>query len=295
MTRFWHWWVARSEREMDSRILAFLRISVPLVVIIDLLRLAWLGLVPFIFRTYDEGGLSRFQDEALFIESLSPQWAGPVAWLVALVFMGVIASGRWMRSAIVIGALAYAQLGHLYPPGDRGIDRILRTVLLILFFSQANRRWSMDPRPALSRIPAWPVDLIRWMLVLVYLGAGVSKLMQQPRWLATSGTPVLYRILCDPMAARVDAVWAASFFGLWRVLGWVTVLFEISAFLAFTRWARYWALVGLGMHIGILLTMKLGIFGLGMLILYPVFFVPWVIQFLDRHGEKPSQPSMGEG
>ena len=33
---------------------------------------------------------------------------------------------------IVFGALAYAQLGHLYPPGDRAIDRILRTALLIL-------------------------------------------------------------------------------------------------------------------------------------------------------------------
>ena len=40
-------------------------------------------------------------------------------------------TGVAARPALLIGVLAYAQAGHLYAPGDRGIDRILRTVLLI--------------------------------------------------------------------------------------------------------------------------------------------------------------------
>ena len=54
-----------------------------------------------------------------------------VALVLTLTCMGLITIGRWMRPAIIVGVLAYAQLGHLFPPGDRAIDRIVRCGLLI--------------------------------------------------------------------------------------------------------------------------------------------------------------------
>ena len=52
------------------------------------------------------------------------------------------------------------------PPGDRGIDRMLRTVLLFLLFSESHKRWSFAPGAPAEQVGAWPLNLLRWMWVL---------------------------------------------------------------------------------------------------------------------------------
>ena len=47
------------------------------------------------------------------------------------------------------------------------------------------------------------------------------------------------------------------------------------------RW-RWWAIFGALLHVGLALTMELGMFPFGMLALYPVLFGPWTCQALDR-------------
>jgi len=183
----------------------------------------------------------------------------------------------------MVGVLVFwAQLGHLYPPGDRAIDRILRTAILFLLFSASHRRWSLNRAPPLKRSPGWPLQLLRWLLVLVYLSAGISKLMQQPHWLGVQGVPVLYRILCDPLSAQIDPLVAQSYFGVFRVLGWATIAVELSAVLLFTRWACWWSAAAVFMHLGVAWSMKLGMFSWGMIILYlPLFHEQW-LPWLDR-------------
>jgi hypothetical protein len=252
------------------------------MVVLDLLRLVQLDLMLVLFRPFEAGGLSTFTDPSAFIHNWSPLWAGPVACGITIVCMILISAGRWMRPAIVLGCFAYAQLGHIYPPGDRAIDRILRCALLLLLFSKADQRWSWNAKPRLERIPAWPADAIKWLLVMIYMAAGISKLAQQPHWLGIDGMPVLYRIMTDPLASNLDpAAWAWAY-PLFRFGGWMTIFMEVGAFLILTRWCHWWAIGGAFMHLGIAFTMTLGMFSWGMLALYPILLAPLLLKLLDR-------------
>lgn len=288
MSRLWAWWMARVERTEDARILASVRVAASLAVVLDLLRVWQLGLVPVLFRTYADGGLSSNQDTAYLVDRfLGSDVAGPLLFWTSLVCFALVALGVLSRPATVVGVLAYAQLGHLYTPGDRAIDRVLRNVLLLLLFSDAHRRFALGGGPRLEQIRSWPTDLVKTLMVCVYMSAGITKVMQQPGWLGLHGTPVLYRVMTDPMAAHVDAVAAQGWFWPLRLLGWGTILMECTGFLIYTPLAPLWAVPGALMHLGIASTMELGMFSWGMLSLYPVLVGPWLLPRLDRLRGRP--------
>lgn len=280
----WRRWVTWCGRQEDVRPLAWVRVLVPLTILLDQLNVAQLGLLPWFYVPFDAGGLSDTQDDYYVLDALGPAdqvglwaWAGMMACLVA-VMLGVA-----VRPAILIGVLLYAQLGHLHPGGDRGIDRILRTVMLVLLVSGVPTvaPWKRGP-PVLGN--AWASSFLRFLLVVVYLSAGIGKLGQQPRWLALDGLPVLFRVMCDPMAAHLDAKTMLDWQLPLRIGGWGTIALELSAPLLFTRFGPWWALVGMGMHVGIFLTMDLGMFSWGMLAIYPVVFAPWIGRWLSGRG-----------
>ena len=278
--KIWNRWASHLNEEMDPTSLALVRIGLPLVVIVDLARLIQLDLVRHVFVPYAAGGLSKIQDPHWVLHHVLGDAAAPVALVLTLASMGLITIGRWMRPAIIVGVLAYAQLGHLFPPGDRAIDRIVRCGLLILLFSQADKAlaWS---RTRTHPIPAWPAHLMRFLLVLVYLSAGLSKLIQQPGWLSLTADPPLLRILVDPMAGELDPIFWSQFPWLFRLGGYVTIAFELASPLLLTRHAPKLAIVGLMMHLGILFTMTLGMFSWGMIAFYPLFLAPWAVRRRD--------------
>ena len=287
--RAWTALVRFLHRPVDSRPLALVRIFVCLALVLDLLRVAQLGLVGTYYVPAELGGLSTFRDDAFVLDDLlGPYWdpatSGPLLFWVSLVLLLFPLAGVGGWPMVLVAVLVYAQLGHLYPPGDRGVDRILRTVLLVLAFSGADRRFSLSRRPRLDTLAAWPSDLLRFFLVLVYLAAGLGKLMQTWNWLAASGPAVLYRIMGDPLASDVPATALKPAMGLLRVGGWGTIVLELSAPLILTPICRYWAIFGALMHLGIAATMVLGMFSWGMLALYPVLFAPWTCKVLDRIG-----------
>ena len=278
----WRRWVAYTGRQDDPLPLALVRIFAPLMIVVDLLEVGRLGLITAYWRTAEAGGLSRFSGEFSFIDDLSPQWGGPVAWLVSVISFSLVSLGVAARPAIVVGLLAYSQLGHLYPPGDRAVDRLLRTVLLVLLFSSAHRRLSLWQRlrgiPAAIRIAAWPAALIRYILVLMYMGAGLHKIGSAPGWIDPSRPNPLYRILTDPLGGKLDPVTFQSWHQVAYAFSLGTIMMECSAFLLLTRYAPRWAVLGVAMHLGIAATMHLGMFSWGMLSLYPLLFAPWIIQ-----------------
>lgn len=282
----WRWWLRRCERLVDARVLALVRVLLCLCVLLDLLRIAQLGLVDDFYRLYEHGGINAHPDSTLRIVD----WLGPDAGIAA--YWGCVglfalgALGLATRPALLAAVLLYAQVGHLYNPGDRGIDRIVRTVLLILVFSQAHRRLALwlRLRPGGRRdwIPAWPMDLVRWLMVMVYLSAGIAKLMQRPDWLGWSKNPVAYRIMTDPMAAWFDPELAHRAWPLWVAAAWATILVELSSPLILTRWARWWSLAALPMHAGIAFFMDLGMFSYAMVSLHLLLLYPWLLPLLDR-------------
>ena len=286
MSALWSRWVAWCAEEGDPLPLALVRVMMPLVMVWDLLEAGRLGLVTLLWRRGAMGGISRIASERSFVDDLSPEWGGPVTWGIAVISLSSVSLGVATRPMMVIGLLAYAQLGHLFPPGDRAIDRLMRTVLLVLIFSRAHERLSLGrwlrglapPR----RIPIWPERFLRFLLVLVYLGAASAKLGARTSWFALEGTPVLYRILTNPRSATLDPVFWVDHPWIFRFLGIGTVLIEVLAVLILTRWRAVWAIPGAAMHLGIAVTMRLGIFSWGMLSLYPLLWGDWIVRRLQR-------------
>ncbi|MBA3820044.1 MAG: hypothetical protein H0X17_14210, partial [Deltaproteobacteria bacterium] len=119
----------------DAAALALVRIAVGVVLFSDLTAIARLELVDVLF-TPAPGGYAVAADRL----GLS----GPTWWLVATLAAGAIATGTLTRLACLAFVVASAQLGHLAPAGDRGIDMILRVVVGILALSQCHARWSVD-------------------------------------------------------------------------------------------------------------------------------------------------------
>jgi hypothetical protein len=161
---------------------------------------------------------------------------------------------------------------------------MVRTVFLILIFSGSHRALTIRSTKSSEVIPAWPGQLIVFLLVLMYMSAGLHKLGANMQWLAASGDVPVYRIVTDPMAGRLDSATAVDWLWFWRVLGWFTIIFEVGALLLLTRIGRFWAIMGLSMHLGLALTMHLGMFSYAMMAFYPVILGPWTCRALDWVG-----------
>lgn len=293
--RLWNRWVAWCARDEDARPLAAVRILVPLCVVVDLMQTWWLDLVDVLFASYKHGGIAGYQGGEFVLGAYWGAAGGPLAWWLTLVSMALVSAGVAVRPALVVGIFAYAQLGHSSPDADRGIDTIIRTVLLLLLFSNAHRRWSLGnliwTNQAADRIRAWPADLIKLLLMLIYFSAGFGKVLRTVNWTAWSGQPVLYNIMVDPMAAKLDPVFWESYWPLFRVGGWVTIAFELTPFLIFTRFCPYWAIPAALMHIGIASTMYLGMFSYAMLSMYPLLFAVWWLPWIDRFKDSRAPPA----
>jgi hypothetical protein len=272
MITLWSRWVERCFRPVDARVLASLRIGIGTVIVFDMLRTWAQGLVPWLYRL-DGEGIAR-PDAYYLLEPLGPD--GPVvAFYVALGAYALVALGAFTRPAILVGVLAGAQLGQVGHVSEQGVDHILRTTLLILWFAPCDVRWAVGPSKRRDLVPAWPLDLIAFLLVLVYMDSGFAKLFRDwSAWTNLASLPGTLRILADPLSGVVDPTWAYERQWLFRALDTLTLLFECAAFLLLTRVRAAWAVMGVAMHIGLALTMKLGQFPYAMLVYYPVFFVP---------------------
>jgi hypothetical protein len=64
--------------------------------------------------------------------------------------------------------------------------------------------------------------------------------------------------------------------------GGAALVLKLTAVGLITPWAGYWAVLGCALHVGLALTVELGMFTFGMLALYPVLFGSWTLAALDR-------------
>jgi hypothetical protein len=295
-------WVAFWDRREAPSALALVRILVGAALFFDLVVAAAGGLVEAVWAPPPHGiGYGALAaDPPLAVRWLgaSPDTAWTL-WAIALVCIALVTLGAATRVAGAVFVVVSAQLAHLAPDSDRGIDILLRVVVGILVLSRANACWSVDAwvlrrffrRAPPAQVPAWPRYLMFAQLVWMYFSAGTAK--GDPAWGPKRGFSALAMILTDPHFARWDAGWIASIYPLTQLATASTMLFElgapvylVAALLAqwertpprvarvarVIRWA--WLALGFSFHLGIAVFMRLGVFPFGMLAVWPAFVRP---------------------
>lgn len=309
----WRAWVELMDRREKPTALVLVRILVATAVLGDLLYAWWLDVIAAVWAPPPHGtGYASIWDPN---PPFMVRWFGPGVDTAELVFwIAVVAAGLFLvgaatRLSAVVLALMLAQLGHMAPEGDRGIDFLLRTAIAVMAFSSCHARWSVDAwvrrrlfkRPFPELVPAWPRYLLFAQVVWMYFSAGHNK--GDRAWGPLGHFSALANILSDPHFARFDGGWIPYAMPLLAIGTATTVLFEWSSPLLpiLTWWHATrdrpgklrrianrlrlrWVWIGTGVvfHIGIAVTMRLGVFPWGMLALYPVLLHPDEIERAAR-------------
>jgi hypothetical protein len=284
-------WVAFWDRREAPTSLALTRILTALVVLADLLIGKAQGAVPALWAP-PPLGMGVTQDS-------SSWWAAPSIPLI-LWATGVVAAFLFMVGALhkLAGAaltFALVMLPRFQPTGD-GVDVLLRTVVPLLALSSASACWSVDAwlgrrraKPPPHQVPAWPRYLL--MLQLLWMYSSSAQCRDDGSWWPWGSFSAIGNVLEDPHFARFAPAMMTPFYPVTQLATIATMVFELSApfMLLFTlrdpaRQSRLtgivrrlpWIWIGLGasLHLGIALTMTIGIFPFAVLALYPVLVHP---------------------
>ena len=298
-------WTALWDHREHPRVIALVRVVLACSLLADFLRIQQLDMVVTLFGPHTEGGINN----ALERPVIPPlyRWFPASASTAVLVHAGVCLSaltfalGLFTRASGLLLLLLHAQLALVLPLGDRGIEMLMRNVLLILLFSQSHRCYSIDAwrktgsfAGDATPIPAWPRHLVILQLVVVYGFAGFQKTGLD--WTPMGEFSALYIVLQDPAIALFDhSRWTSNLYLGTQVATAMTMLFEVSAPLLLLvyhfrttpekggrvrKWVlahnpHYWWMgFGACLHIGIACTMALGIFPWAILGLYLAFLHP---------------------
>jgi hypothetical protein len=298
-------WVAFWDRRETGESLALVRILLPLVIVWDLLEVLRLGLVAPLWAPMDEGGIGP----ATYAEPVSVfyRWFGASTgnawWLFALALLGALclSAGFFSRVSALILLFAYSQLALLSPDADRGVDTLMRNVMIVLVFSRAGATLSVDAYRKHKRwvsdelVTAWPRYLVIAQLVLLYFFAGMLK--QASNWSYSSGYSALWLVMEKPHFVKYELprAWVLPLYPLFQAGTLSTVVWERSAILLpILLWLRstsaragklrtlvnrarlleVWVGTGIFFHLSLALFLALGAFPWGCLALYPALANP---------------------
>jgi Vitamin K-dependent gamma-carboxylase len=205
-----------------------------------------------------------------------------LAWAVAAALLLV---GCWSRASAAVAwalALLFASRNpHVHNAGDT----IRTTILFYLMLCPCGAAWSVDAwkRGETARlfVPPWPLRLLFVQLALIYFYNGVHKLLG-PQWRAGH---TLHYVLGDLALSRISyAELPAPYLAIqcltWLVLAW-ELTFPLLVLWRPTRTAVL--LLGAAFHVGIGLTMELGVFAPYVLCLY-LPLLPWERLAADSKG-----------
>jgi len=295
-------WVRFWDQREAPHSLALLRILVGSVLLVDLLLAGWFGVIELLWAPPPHGSalgeLASPVPIAVRVLGASPE-TGFALWAFAVGCCVLFVLGAAYRLASIGLVFAMVELGACQPVGD-AIDALLRIVLPVLAVSGAGSVWSVDAwwrkrrgkaLPAL--VSAWPRYLVFLQLVWLYISAGHQR--NPATWGPLGGFTAIGNVLGDPHFARFAPGSLAPFQLLLRLATLATMLFELSAPLVlWWTWLEYrpsrggrlgdfvrrthlrclWLCMGVSLHSGIALTMKIGMFPFGILALYPAFLHP---------------------
>jgi hypothetical protein len=289
------WWQQYWFRPAPLLDLAVVRIA---AVALQLILLATTT-TPEVLRTYAELPQDLFQPLEMY-RILTWPLGSPylpsfevlqAVWYVAVLcgLLALVGLATNLSLAVFAAANVFLQ-AFLYSFGDlHHREAVMMIALSALALSPAGGALSLDSlwrrRPAsdgLQVAPAdrqsdfarWPLLLVQWVFVLMYLSAVISKTLNGGgEW--GNGFTLQYYLIQDGIRwDRPLALWLAQHHSLILLLQWFVLLFQATFVLAvqFPRLRWIYVPMGLGLHIGIYLTLAAPFFQ--WIVLYAVF-IPW--------------------
>jgi hypothetical protein len=294
------WVEVTSERESPI-VLAVFRIALGAVLLGSLASAFTSGVLESMWIDVEHGGALHLRPNSFWIDFLggaSPQVVFGVAGVAAvsgiLVLLGL---GGFVP--YLLAGQAYGALVKINGETSGSYDSMITNALYLLMFSAANATLSLDCRRKSGAFtsgavaPAWPRYLLIFQLLVIYGATGLQKL--SPTWTPLGGYSALYWVFQDPTWRRFDMDFTASLSPLLALATAATWHFEIGAPLlllyyyakrtaeaggTLRRWLLIWdlrkafAIIGLGLHVGILLTLNVGPFSFVSLAYYLTLLRP---------------------
>jgi hypothetical protein len=298
MIRLWNRWVDACARREVGTTLALFRIWVGVLIAYDAARLLWAGILDPLYVPIAEGGLATVARPHVLLGLLGGATGDLVTGMtVAIVALGVVLAtglaGRLPALLLLVLLLAIKTVPiNIYA----GFDRLVENGLWILVLADSTatlslacwRRggtWTSD-----RTVLAFPRHFLVLQLVVLYVFTGLKK--EGSAWEAPY--EAVYRILQQAHHARWDLAWTADLYPVMQAMTWTTQWWEITfwvvglAYLArqgfagdrLQRGARRfdlripYLLIGVGFHVGLWVSLDVGIFSPATLAYYIAFIDP---------------------
>lgn len=274
-----------SRREQGSS-LALFRIAVASVMLYSVLTVVLHGLtyVLWIDRAY--GGMRVVRPGFWLLSYFGEVTPQVMAGFIALSLLSSVAMllGWGGRATVLLALWSYRSVSSA-GLSSGGYDAMIFDAAWLLVLSQSTATLSLDCKRRTGewvsawRIPAWPRYLVILQLVVIYTATGLQK--ASASWFMADGYSALYWFLQDPTWIRFSTEWTVSAYWLTQIATVISWHFEVGSGLLllayyfrytadrpgrvralFNRIAyrKYFAIVGIGMHLGILVLLDMGPF-----------------------------------
>ena len=266
----------------ETSTLALVRIAFGLVVLFWTLSL--IGDSGEFFTSSGVLPATGFPGEAAASWGLLDLFEGQLAVTVLLVVLTLaslcLIVGQDTRIAAVVVFIGVLSLERRNPFIFNSGDGLIKVIAFYMMFAPSGESLSLDRRrrapEAFWSFPArapWALRLMQVQLSILYLASVWAKLAGET-W--NSGTAVSYALrLEDLQRFEPPAAFATSEL-VSNLLSYGTLAIEASiGVLVWNRRLRPWVLaLGVGMHLGIELTLRVGFFGVALFVLYIAFLPP---------------------
>ncbi len=246
-----------------------------------------LALAPDLGAFFGAGGLLARPPGGSGAWSAFSVASGPLAvevmFIVMLVSTLALALGYRTRLASVLVFVGILSFERRNPDVFNGGDGLLRVIAFYLMLAPAGAALSLDRlrthRDDFWKFPPrapWPMRLLQLQLSVVYIG-GLWIKVQGTTW--NAGTAVSYAVRITDLNRFPLPGGLTHSLLLSNLLTFGTLALELSlGLLVWNRRLRLPVLLaGIGLHLGIEYSIRVGFFSLGMLTLYLAFLDPhWV-------------------
>jgi hypothetical protein len=201
--------------------------------------------------------------------------AGTVLFIALACSFSAMTAGFRSDLAVFSSFVGQVALTHWNNLPLSSAHQVVTVLLFCLIWAPTGQVWSLDARwgkaiPQLA--PAWPLWLMRVQIAIVYLSSGLHK-FAYPMW--RDGSAVHWALNLNAFH-RFPWPWPASLAPLEAFLTWSTLFFELFfwAFVLFRKTRPWTLLAGIGLHLGLLLSLEVGPFSPLMIASYLCYLAP---------------------